>query len=28
MFHAKDEEELAYLIREVAAIKQAQHEMN
>ena len=28
LFHAKDEEELAYLIREVAAIKRVQHEQN
>lgn len=28
LFHAKDEEELAYLINEVAAIKRVQHEQN
>ena len=28
LFHAQDEDELAYLIREVAAIKRMQHEMN
>ena len=28
LFHAQDEDELAYLIREVAAIKRTQHEMN